>query len=284
MIYTNWKAAELKKLILAVTCLVVFLSAVSASFATQFAVGYNLRISEDLNVLQNPDSPEAQMMAAWTTPTALANQRNHPYLLLENTATTDNRGSGNAALTTFSITVGDPVMNYDWARIISTSSGVTATLVAPDTLENGLRGNAITYNFSGLTPGKQVIFQVDIDPNATNGDQFADYRQVLFHVSPSGGTSGSRYFAQRDHDGRVPRSKFDNGEHDIAAAGLAQCFGAVSDGVRHADRLAVHARPRGRIRYWGDHRTGTQHSGDGGPGICRIDIANAMGSPLVVND
>jgi hypothetical protein len=89
------------------------LSAVSASFATQFAVGYNLRISEDLNVLQNPDSPEAQMMAAWTTPTALANQRNHPYLLLENTATTDNRGSGNAALTTFSITVGDPVIVED---------------------------------------------------------------------------------------------------------------------------------------------------------------------------
>ena len=79
MIYTNWKAAELKKLILVVTCLVVFFSAVSASFATQFAVGYNLRISENLNVLQNPDSAAAQMMAAWTTPTALANQRNHPY-------------------------------------------------------------------------------------------------------------------------------------------------------------------------------------------------------------
>jgi PEP-CTERM motif len=186
MIHTNWKSAELKKLILAVTGSVIFLSAVSASFATQFAVGYNLRISEDLNVLQNPDSTSAQMMAAWTTPTALANQRNHPYLLLENTATTANHGSGNAALTTFSISVGDPAMNFDWGRIISTSPGVTATLLAPDTLENGVRGNAITYNFSGLTPGKQVIFQVDIDPNATNGDQFADYRQVLFHVSPSG--------------------------------------------------------------------------------------------------
>ena len=137
MIYTNWKAAELKKLILVVTCLVVFLSAVSASFATQFAVGYNLRISEDLNVLQNPDSTTAQMIAAWTTPTALANQRNHPYLLLENTATTDNRGSGNAALTTFSITVGDPVMNYDWCESLALRPALRQLWLRPTRWKTG---------------------------------------------------------------------------------------------------------------------------------------------------
>jgi hypothetical protein len=185
MIHTCLTSAVFKNLFLIAGGFAVLLNAVSA-FGTQFAIGYNLSISEDLNVLQNPDSASAQMMAAWTTPTALANQRNHPYLLLENTATTDNRGSGNAALTTFSMTIGDPAMNFDWSRIVSTSPGVTATLVTPDTLENGARGDVVSYRFTGLTPGKQVIFQVDIDPDSTSGDQFADYRQVLFNVSPSG--------------------------------------------------------------------------------------------------
>ena len=155
--------------------------------ATQFPVGYSLSISEDINVLKNPDSADAQMMASWTTPSTLVTERNHPYLLLENTSTTANHGSGNAALTTFSMTIGDPTMNFDWARIVSTSPGVTATLVSPDTLDAAVRSGVVTYNFTGLTPGKQVIFQIDIDPNSPTGDQFADYRQVLFHVTPSGG-------------------------------------------------------------------------------------------------
>jgi hypothetical protein len=107
--------------------------------------------------------------------------------VLQNTAKTYNGGSGNAALTTFSRTIGDPTMNFDWSRIVSTSPGVTATLETPDTLENGIRGDVVSYRFTGLTPGKQVIFQVDIDPDSSSGDQFADYRQVLFKVSPSGG-------------------------------------------------------------------------------------------------
>ncbi|HEY2759867.1 MAG TPA: PEP-CTERM sorting domain-containing protein [Pirellulales bacterium] len=127
------------------------------------------------------------MMASWTTPTTLVTQRNRPYLLLENTSTIANHGSGSAALTTFSMTIGDPQMNFDWGRIVSESPGVTATLLSPDTLDEGVHSRVLTYNFTGLTPGKQVIFQIDLDPNSATGDQFADYRQVLFHVSPSGG-------------------------------------------------------------------------------------------------
>lgn len=173
-------------LVLGFVCATAVMNATTAR-ATQFPVGYSLSISEDINVLQNPNSADAQMMASWTTPSTLANERNHPYLLLENTSTTANHGSGNAALTTFCMTIGDPAMNFDWARIVSSSPGVSATLVSPDTLDNAVHSGVVTYNFTGLTPGKQVIFQIDIDPNSPTGDQFADYRQVLFHVTPSGG-------------------------------------------------------------------------------------------------
>ncbi len=161
-------------------------------------VSYSLGISENLSVLKNPNDMHAQMMAAWTTPTQLAMERNRPYLLLENTSTVDNGGDDNASLTSFTMTIGDTTQNFDWARIVSTSPGVTVSLATPDTLENHAKSDSITYNFTGLTPGKQVIFQIDIDPDVISAHPLTDYRQVLFKLNgganPSGNSATSGVF------------------------------------------------------------------------------------------
>jgi len=170
--------AVLKSLALAIAVLIVFVARAPAT-----TVSYDLRISESLAVLKNPNDMHAQMMAAWTTPTTLAMARNRPYLLLENTSTVGNGGDGAAAMTSFSMTIGDTSQNFDWSRIVSASPGVGVTLVTPDTLDNHSHSDVITYNFTGFTPGKQIIFHIDIDPDMTTANPFTDYRQVLFTLN-----------------------------------------------------------------------------------------------------
>jgi hypothetical protein len=159
--------------------------------ATAQTVGYDLRISESLPVLKNPNDMHAQMMAAWTTPTTLAMARNRPYLLLENTSTVANGGDGNAQLTTFSMTIGDTSQTFDWSRLVSASPGVGVTLVTPDTKDNHLKNDVITYNFTGFTPGMQIIFHIDIDPDLATANPFTDYRQVLFTLNGGSNTAGN---------------------------------------------------------------------------------------------
>ena len=159
--------------------------------ATAQTVSYDLRISESLPVLKNPNDMHAQMMAAWTTPSTLAMARNRPYLLLENTSTVANGGDGNAQLTTFSMTIGDTSQTFDWSRLVSASPGVGVTLVTPDTKDNHLKSDVITYNFTGFTPGKEIIFHIDIDPDLATANPFTDYRQVLFTLNGGSNTAGN---------------------------------------------------------------------------------------------
>jgi len=176
----------------------------SAHATPMSEVSYSLGISENLNVLKNPNDMHAQMMAAWTTPSQLAMERNRPFLMLTNTSTTDNGGDGNASLTSFSMTIGDTTQNFDWGRIISTSPGVTATLATPDKLDNHAHSQVLTYNFTGLTPGKQVIFQIDIDPNMATANPFTDYRQVLFKLNGGANPAGNSATSVAFHDGSLP--------------------------------------------------------------------------------
>ena len=171
--------------------LIAALWASLAARAPAASVGYNLRISESLTVLKDPNNMHAQIMAAWTTPSTLAMARNRPYLLLENTATVANDGSGLAELTSFSMTIGDTSQTFDWSRIVSTSPGVGVTLVTPDTLDNHSKNDVITYNFTGFTPGKQIIFHIDIDPKSSTANPFSDYRQVLFTLNGGSNTAGN---------------------------------------------------------------------------------------------
>jgi hypothetical protein len=164
--------------------------AASSAFASG-DVSYSLRISENLNVLKNPNDPHAKSMAAWKTPSELEMERNHPYLCLLNTSTTANGGTGAALLQSFTMTIGDTSQNFDFAKIISADPGVTATLITPDALNGGANSDTLTYSFTGLTPGKKVIFQIDIDPDSPSSNPFRDYREVLFTLNGGANSTGN---------------------------------------------------------------------------------------------
>lgn len=163
-------------------------AALTAAAAAQ-TVSYDVRVSESLPVVESPNNMHAQMMAAWTTPVTLAMARNRPFFLLQNTSTAANGGDGAAELTSFSMTIGDTSQTFDWSRIVLKSPGVTATLVTPDRLDNHAKSDVITYNFTGLTPGKIVLFHVDIDPKLATAHPFSDYRQVLFTLNGGANTA-----------------------------------------------------------------------------------------------
>ena len=177
-------------------------------------VSYDLRISESLSVLKNPNDKHAQMMAAWTTPATLAMARNRPYLMLTNTSTVDNGGDGNADLTSFSMTIGDTSQTFDWSRLVSASPGVGVTLVTPDTLDNHSKNDVITYSFTGFTPGKDIIFHIDIDPKSNTANPFSDYRQVLFTLNGGSNTAGnsetSATFLDNNHTINMGPTPWDN--------------------------------------------------------------------------
>src|SRR5262245_52484103 len=182
MIHRHWHALTMfRNIRLLALAAAAWLLCATASMAT--TVSYNLRISENLKVLKNPNDMHAKMMAAWTTPTSLAMARNRPYLLLENTSTVANGGTGNSELTSFTMTIGDTTQNFDWARIIQKSPGITVSLVEPDKLDNHQHSDEVTFNFTGFTPGKRLIFQIDIDPDMATANPFSDYRQVLFKLN-----------------------------------------------------------------------------------------------------
>jgi hypothetical protein len=141
-------------------------------------VSYALAICEDLNVLENPGDPMAQMMAAWKTQSELLVERNQPYIELKNTSDT-------ASITHFRMTIGDTSQNFDLVQFLAASSspGVSITNVTPDTVQNGAKGDFIDFDIVGLTPGKFLRFRVDIDPDSSNQPAYSDYRTVLFDMN-----------------------------------------------------------------------------------------------------
>jgi hypothetical protein len=189
---SRWKRFATDRLSrLKVVGLIAALWAGFAARAPATTVSYDLRVSESLPVVESPNNMHAQMMAAWTTPVTLAMERNRPYFLLQNTSTLANGGDGTAELTSFSMTIGDTSQTFDWSRVVLTSPGVTATLVTPDRLDNHSKNDVVTYNFTGLTPGKIVLFHVDIDPKLPTADPFSDYRHVLFTLNGGANTANN---------------------------------------------------------------------------------------------
>jgi hypothetical protein len=177
MFHTHGKFVRSLCLIIIFSIAFVGLAVQTASATNLDTAGFKLSVSEDLSVLKS-DTAKNRMMAAWTTPTQLAMERNHPYLLLENTSDME--------MSSFSMTIGRTSNNFDWAKIISKSAGVQATLVAPDKKEGGARGDVITFNLDGFTPGKSLIFRVDIDADSKSANQmgeFSDYRRVFFNLN-----------------------------------------------------------------------------------------------------
>ena len=175
MIHTRCLRAIGLLLIFGIALLGLSVQTVSATNVD--TAGFKLSISENLAVLKN-DNAKNRMMAAWTTPTQLAMERNQPFLLLENTSDME--------MTSFSMTIGRTSSNFDWAKVVSKSSGVQATLVTPDSKEGGADGDVITFDLNGFTPGKKLFFQIDIDSDKSSANpfgEFSDYRRVLFSLN-----------------------------------------------------------------------------------------------------
>ncbi len=155
---------------------------------------YSLTVSENLEVLKNPGDPAVEWMAAWTTPAELMQQRNKPYFMLENTSTKQNGGTGAAQLTKFILSIGDTSQNFDWLKVITdfTSPGVKLVkMEGVDKVEGKTQSDQIALYFSGFTPGKRIVFQVDIDPDKAKGNPLTDYRQVLFSLNGGPDASGN---------------------------------------------------------------------------------------------
>jgi hypothetical protein len=163
-------------------------------------VGYKLSICENLDVLKKPNDMKTAMMAAWTTPAELAQQRSQPYLCLENTNV---GGTGDAQLKDFYMTIGDTANHFDWAKIIKLPSSVSAKIIGLDKKNGGKTSELVHIQFKNFEPGMKVYFQIDIDPDA-NLMQFGDYRTVLFQMNGGPNTSGNSVHRARFNDPSLP--------------------------------------------------------------------------------
>jgi hypothetical protein len=171
----------------------IFVGLRSSVAGAAFIVGYDLDVSENLQVLNNQGNSMISMHAAWETPAQLAMARNMPFIKLTNTSTVENGGTGDADLTSFTMTIGDTTQNFDWVKLVPqfTSPGITTTLVTPDSINGGVHSDKIVMNFSGFSPGKTVEFHVDIDPNSPTANPFSDYRTVFFKLNAGNNTAGN---------------------------------------------------------------------------------------------
>jgi len=161
--------------------------ALSAAPATAGPVSFELRLCEDAWCVLDPTNANFAQQAGNLSQHELFSMRDSPYMQLMNTSPP----AGGGEITRFSLTIGDLFNNqqhFDWTRIIDASPGITWQFVQPDTVNNGVRSDAIDILFTGFTPGKLVRFQTDIDNDQGAVDLFTDYRQVLFDL---GGTSDS---------------------------------------------------------------------------------------------
>jgi hypothetical protein len=161
--------------------------------AARAAESFDMQISPYVQVLgavsdfQRGDIT-AEMMhdiifdASWDNPNLRIRARNKPAFLLENTSTTlsaeiTSFSATIPAGTTFSFGDGDMAMdnftNFVRSNVAYNDPGVSIT---GSSLSNG--GKTVTVNFSGLTVGKRVLFNLDLD--TSSGFPYPDFRTVLF--------------------------------------------------------------------------------------------------------
>ena len=95
--------------------------------------------------------------------------------------------SDSASLIGFSLTIGDTTRNWDsvhsFTTINTSGAPLTASLLSPDQVNDGIRSDQIQMGFTGFDRGDSFTFSGDIDLD--NSDTVEDYRTVLFSNGPS---------------------------------------------------------------------------------------------------
>lgn len=160
---------------------------------------FRFSICEKPELLDYPDSSMVAHMAAWDSPNGLMMARNKPYIELENTSPT-------ADLESFTMSIGDPDYFFDFVRSIESVGdiGVTATLLSPDGVDDGVGGGMIHLEFENFAPGAVVRFQTQLQPYSSDVFQFPDFRAVLFDLNGDNSEDNSLLSATFAEEGGDP--------------------------------------------------------------------------------
>lgn len=140
------------------------------------AISYSLSFCENLDVLKDPTNSILAANVSKATQHTLMMQRTSPYFELRNT-------SGEAVITQLSLSIGDASKNFDWAKLVEASPGVSFTLNTVDAVMGGTKSDLLTISFSGFDPGDFIRFRFGVSADDPSATLIQDYRTVLFDLN-----------------------------------------------------------------------------------------------------
>jgi hypothetical protein len=156
----------------------------SAAPSRADTVSYSMMFAENLAVLRNPTNSNLQTLAATNTQHGLMLARTSPFIELKNTSDT-------SPITSLSMTVGNTARNFDWAKMVEASPGVTFSLQSPDALYGLAQSDLLIINFTNFDPGDFVRFRVGLSPDAVGANPIVDYRTTFFTLNGTDTTNNS---------------------------------------------------------------------------------------------
>lgn len=130
----------MKKLI---SGLIIFIALFFAASASSAPIGFELLISGDYN------TPEFQLT-----------------------------NTGALGIEEFEMTIGNTAYNFDFVQNV-VPGGISYTLVAPDTGNNGARTDYQKFTFTDFNPGEIFQWETNLDPD--NSNVVVDYRGFFFN-------------------------------------------------------------------------------------------------------
>ena len=164
----------------------VFASSLSGSYTIDFAASTRL-----LDALGTPNEDIVQQEESCDNPHARVRARNRPGVKIFNST------ASVGDLTSFSIEIQDKDSPYLFGTGDSPGDGFGGQYIrtSPYSDENitikgssiSEEGRKLTIGFDGLSPGKSVIFRVDLDTKDDSIFPFPDFRNVLFGGGDNGG-------------------------------------------------------------------------------------------------
>jgi hypothetical protein len=169
---------------LATLATVAALGLASSAASRAENISYSLTMCENLDILKDPTNQTLITNLSKQTQHSLMMQRTSPYFELRNT-------SAGAALTQFSMTIGDMAKNFDWSKVIEASPGVGYTVETVDAVMGGLKSDVLTIKFTNFEAGDSVIFRAGISADDPNASFMQDFRTTLFDLNGTDTTNNS---------------------------------------------------------------------------------------------
>jgi hypothetical protein len=86
-----------------------------------------------------------------------------------------------AEITAYTIGIGDTAFNFDRVTSEFFFSGSSFVLLSPDTVDDAVRSDDLSYTFEDFAPGQRLDSIVDIDPDSGNSDSCCSIYGVMFN-------------------------------------------------------------------------------------------------------